>query len=119
MVSMQPESATALDIAPYNIFTLRCVANAPEGVLLEKTFEWRNGGNIIRDNGNTVLISHRNTTMPRSTSELIVNNPSVGSQMYFCTVTMSVLGGVDLVAHSSASVIVRGMGNLNPYVISG
>lgn len=107
-VEMQPPTGIALDIPPYNTFTLRCAANAPENVLLQKSFEWRNGGTVISDNGNTVLISHRNINMPQSISELTVNDLSVGSHTYFCTVSMSVPGGVDIAVHASGVVNVKG-----------
>lgn len=105
---MQPEVGTALDIVPYNTFTFRCEATAPNTVLLQKSFEWRNGGNLISDNGNTVLISHLNTNMPQSISELTVNGLSIGSHTYLCSVSMLVPGGVNLAAHSSGTVTVRG-----------
>ena len=105
---MQPEAVSALDIAPYNTFTLRCVASASTGVQLLKSFEWRTGGSVVTDNGNTVLISHRNTSLPQSVSELTVNDPSVGNHTYFCSVSMSVPGGVELVAHATGTVTVKG-----------
>lgn len=105
---MQSPTGIALDIPPYNTFTLRCVANAPESVLLQKSFEWRNRGNVISDNGNTILISHRNINMPQSISELTVNDLSVGINTYFCTVSISVPGGVDIVVHASGIVTVKG-----------
>lgn len=105
---MQPQTGIALDIPPYNIFTLRCVASVPDTVLLQKSFEWRNGGNVIGDNGNTVLISHHNNSKPQSISELTVNGLSVGSHTYFCSVSMLVPGGDTLVAHTSGSVTIQG-----------
>ena len=107
-VEMQPQTGIALDIPPYNTFTLRCAAIAPENVLLQKSFEWRNGGTVINDNGNTILISHRNINMPQSISELTVNDLSDGSHTYFCTVSMSVPGGDDIVAQDSGIVTVKG-----------
>lgn len=109
---MQPETGSVLDVPPHNTFTLRCVATAPENVLLQKTLEWRNGGNIINDNGNTILISHRNTNLPQSTSELTVNSLIIGSHTYFCSVSMSVPGGVDLVVHASGVITVKGTDSL-------
>ena len=106
---MQPEAGTALDIQPFNTFTLRCLARAPDGVLLQKTFEWRTGGNTLTDDGSTTLISHRNTSMPQSVSELTVSDLSRGSHTYFCSVSMSVPGGVNLVTHASGLVTVKGM----------
>ena len=108
MAEMEPEVGIALDIVPYNTFTFRCVANVPDTVLLQKSFEWRHGGNLIRDNGNTILISDQNTNMPRSTSELTVNALSIGSYTYLCSVSMLVPGGVNLVVHASGTVTVRG-----------
>lgn len=107
--TMQPESVTALDISPYNTFTLRCFADVPSNVLLLKSFEWRNGSTTISDNGNTILISDRNTNKAQSTSELTVDNPSAGSYTYVCSVTISIPGGADLVAQASSSVTVKGM----------
>ncbi len=105
---MQPQTGTALDISPYNTFTLRCAGSAPESVLLQKSFEWRKGGTVLSDNGNTVLISHHNINMPQSISELTVNELSTGNHLYFCTVSMSVPGGVTIVDHASGIVSVRG-----------
>ena len=105
---MQPQTGTALDIPPYNTFTLRCASRAPERVLLQKSFEWRMGNSILSDNENTILISHHNTSMPLSVSELTVNDLLIGSNTYFCNVSMSVPGGNNIVAHTSGVVIVRG-----------
>ena len=105
---MQPETGTALDTPPYNTFTLRCAASAPDNVLLQKSFQWREGGNVITDNGNTVLISHRNTNMPQSISELTVSGLSVGNHLYFCSVSISVPGGVDIIVHATGTITVKG-----------
>lgn len=105
---MQPQIGTVLDVPPQNTFTLRCAATVPESVLLQKTFEWRNGGSIISDNGNNILISHRNTSMPESISELTVNGLSIGNHTYFCSVSISVPGGVDLVTHASGVITAKG-----------
>jgi hypothetical protein len=109
---MQPETGTALDNPPYNTFTLRCVGRAPDRVLLQKSFVWRNGGSVISDNGNTILISHRDTNMPESTSELTVTGLPVGSHTYYCSVSMSIPGGVNIVAHASGVVTVKGESSL-------
>ncbi len=107
---MQPESGIALDIPPYDTYTFRCAASVPESILLQKSFEWRNAeGSVIRDNGNTILISHRSTNMPDSISELTVNDLSIGSHTYNCTVGISVPGGVDIVAHATGTVNVKGI----------
>lgn len=108
MASMQPESGSVLDMPPFNTFTLRCAARAPDSVLLRKSFQWREGGTVISDNGNTLLISHRNTSMPQSISELIVSGLSVGRHTFFCTVSISIPGGVDLTIHASGIVTVKG-----------
>ena len=105
---MQPPSVKALDILPYNTFTLRCVASAPANILLQKSFVWRNGSNIVTDNGNNVLITNHNVAMPVSTSELTVNEPSIGSYTYYCTVSMSVPGGLDLSTFTTGRAIVAG-----------
>ena len=110
---MQPPAVTALDILPYNTFTLRCIGNVPVNVFLEKSFVWRNGSNVITDNGNTFLISDHNTNMPQSTSELTVNEPSIGSHTYNCTVSISVPGGLDVFAFTTGIVTVEG--NLHSY----
>ena len=109
MVAMQPERGVVLDVPPFNTFTLRCAARAPESVLLEKSFEWRSGGNVVSDNGNNILISHRNTRAPESTSELTVSSLSPGNHTYFCTASMSVPGGVDLTVHASGVITVKGI----------
>ena len=105
---MQPPSVKALDILPYNTFTLRCVASAPENIFLQKSFVWRNGSNIVTDNGNNVLITNHNVAMPVSTSELTVNEPSIGSYTYQCTVSMSVPGGLDLSTFTTGRATVAG-----------
>lgn len=109
MTSMMPEMGSVLDIAPFNTFTLRCAAFTPDTVYLRKSIQWREGGNILGDNGNTVLIANHNTTMPHSISELIVSGFSVGRHTFFCTVSISIPGGVILTAHSSGIVTVKGM----------
>ena len=106
---MQPSSVTALDVIPYNTFTLRCVASAPANVVLQKSFVWRNGSSVITDNGNNVLITNHNTAMPVSTSELTVNEPSVGSYTFYCTVSMSVHGGLEISAFTTGTASVEGM----------
>lgn len=108
MAEMRPPAVTALDILPYNTFTLRCIANVPADVILEKTFVWRNGSNIIADNGDTVLIANLNTAMPESTSELTVNGPTIGTYTYYCTVTISVPGGLDISAFTSGVATIEG-----------
>ena len=108
MVMMQPETGSALSIPPYNTFTLRCVATASDGVVLEKTFEWRNEGNVIMDNGNTILLSQRDTNMPLSVSELTVNDLTIGNHTYFCSASMLVPGGVNIVAHATGTIHVKG-----------
>ncbi len=108
VAEMRPPTVTALDILPYNTFTLRCIANAPADVILQKTFVWRNGSNIIADNGDTVLIANLNTAMPESTSELTVNGPTIGTYTYYCTVTISVPGGLDISAFTSGVATIEG-----------
>lgn len=105
---MQPPVVTALDVLPYNTFTLRCVARAPTNVLLQKSFVWRNGSSIITDDGNNVLITNRNAAMSVSTSELTVNEPSVGSYTFYCTVSMSVPGGLDISTFTTGTANVDG-----------
>ena len=105
---MQPSAVTALDILPYNTFTLRCIANAPVNVFLQKSFVWRNGSSIITDNGDNVLISDRNTDMSQSISELTVNEPSIGRYTYYCTVSVSVPGGLDISTFTTGVVTVEG-----------
>ena len=106
---MQPPSVTALDVLPYNTFTLRCVASAPTNVILQKSFVWRNGSSVITDNGNTVLITNRDTAMPDSTSELTVNEPLIGSYTFYCTVSMSVPGGLDISTFTTGTATVEGI----------
>ena len=106
---MQPPSVTALDVLPYNTFTLRCVARAPANVVLQKSFVWRNGSSTIADNGNDVLITNRNADMPVSTSELTVNEPLIGSYTFYCTVSMSVPGGLDISTFTTGTATVEGI----------
>lgn len=109
MAEMQPETGTALNVSPYNTFTLRCAASVPDTVLLQKSFEWSDGeGNPISDNGNSILISRRDLSAPKSISELTVNNPSIGNHTYFCTVSMSIPGGLNISNYTSGVVIVKG-----------
>ena len=108
VAEMRPPTVTALDILPYNTFTLRCIANVPANVILQKAFVWRNGSNIITDNGDTVLISNLNTAMPESTSELTVNGPMIGIYTYYCTVTISVPGGLDISTFTTGVATVEG-----------
>lgn len=107
-VVMQPAAGVAVDIPPYNSFTFRCSANAPDSVLLQKQFEWRSGGRVIRDDGNMILISHRNLNMPQSISELTVNDLTIGIHSYSCNVRMSVPGGPDATAQTPGMVNVKG-----------
>ena len=111
-VRMLPEIAAALTVRPYNTATLRCVARVPDDVLLLKSFEWREGDDVLADNGDTVVISRRNTNMPESVSELTVNNPSIGSHTYFCVVRIVIpplARGLTIGDNASGNVIVRGM----------
>lgn len=107
-VIIQPDEVIALDRRPYNIFTLRCIANASENVMLPKSFIWRNGDNIINDNGNTVLIANHNSTMPNSISELTVYRPQTGNYAYSCEVNISVPGGHNISVSSTGRAIVKG-----------
>ena len=92
-VIIQPDEVIALDRRPYNIFTLRCIANASENVMLPKSFIWRNGDNIINDNGNTVLTVYR---------------PQTGNYAYSCEVSISVPGGHNISVSSTGRAIVKG-----------
>lgn len=105
---MQPETAAALNVPPYNTFTLRCIATVPDNVLVQKSFEWRDEDNVVNDNGNTILISRRNTSVPQSVSELTVNDPSVGSHSYSCIVRMVIPRGLNIDGNGSGIVTVRG-----------
>ena len=106
---MQPPSVNALDILPYNTFTLRCAARAPENIFLEKSFVWRNGSSVITDNGDSVLITNHNTTMPVSISELTVNEPAIGRYTYYCTVSMTVPLGLDISTFTTGIANVEGI----------
>ena len=108
MVAVQPAEVTALDRRPYNIFTLRCIANASQGVVLPKSFVWRNGENVISDNGNTVLIANYDTMMQNSTSELTVYRPEIGNYAYLCEVSISVPGGQNISVNRTGTAIVKG-----------
>ena len=107
-VEMAPETSAALTVLPYNIVTLRCVANVPETVLIEKYFEWRESDNVISDNGNSILISDHNTSQSESLSELTVINPSVGSYTYVCVVSLLIQNGLGIDGNASGVVTVRG-----------
>ena len=109
MATIIPEASSILDMAPFNVFNLRCTVVVPDGVFLLKTFQWQEEGNAINDNGNSVLISHINVTMPQSFSELTVSSPSVGRHRYTCIVSISVPNGENLLAQASGVVTVRGM----------
>ena len=108
LVAVQPAEVTALDHRPYNIFTLRCIANASQGVVLRKSFTWRNGEDIISDNGNTVLIANYDTMMPNSISELTVYRPEIGNYVYLCEVNISVPGGQNISVSSTGTATVKG-----------
>ena len=107
-VEMQPPAVTALDVLPYNTFTLRCVASAPTNVFLEKSFVWRNGSSVITDNGNNILITDHDIAMSVSTSELTVNEPSIGRYVYYCTVSVSIPGGIDISTFTTGIATVKG-----------
>lgn len=106
---MLPGTLAALNVSPYNIFTLRCVASVPDTVLIEKSFEWREGDDKISDNGNNILISNHNTSQPESLSELTVRNPSVGSHAYICIVSLLIQSELEIKNNASGIVTVRGM----------
>lgn len=109
---MEPEAVAALTVRPYNTVTLRCVASVPDDVLLQKSFEWREGDDVLTDNGDTIVISRRNANMPESVSELTVNNPSIGSHTYFCITRITIpplARGLIIDGNASGYVIVRGM----------
>ena len=63
---------------------------------------------MITDNGDTVLIANLNSAMPESTSELTVNEPAIGIYTYYCTVTISVPGGLDVSTFTSGIATVEG-----------
>ena len=109
MVAIQPAEVTALDLRPYNIFTLRCIANASDRVVLPKSFIWRNGDDVINDNGNTILIANHDTTQPDSTSELTVYRPAIGTYVYSCEVSTSVPGGHNISKNDTGTAIVKGI----------
>lgn len=108
MVAVQPTEVVALDQRPYNIFTLRCIANASEGVVQQKFFIWRNGDDIISDNGNTILIAVHDTMLPSSTSELTVYRPEIGTYIYLCEVRISVPGGDNISMNNTGRATVKG-----------
>lgn len=107
VVAVRPAEAVALDRRPYNIFTLRCIANASEGVLLPKSFVWRNGDDVISD-GNTNLMAYHNVSQPYSISELTVYRPAIGTYVYSCEVSISVPGGHRISVNNSGRAIVKG-----------
>lgn len=107
-VIVRPAEVIALDHRQFNIFTLRCIANASEGVMLPKSFIWRNGDDVISDNGNTILIAYHNTTLPSSISELTVRRQEIGTYMYLCEVSISVPGGHNISISNTGSVTVKG-----------
>ena len=105
---IQPDEVTALDRRPYNIFTLRCIANASEGVVVPKSFIWRNGADRISDNGNTILIANHDAMMPNSISELTVYRPEIGNYVYLCEVSISVPGGYNISVSNTGRATVKG-----------
>lgn len=107
-VAVKPAEVVALDLRPYNIFTLRCIANASEGVVQQKSFIWRSGDDVISDNGNTILIADHNTMLPSSTSELTVYRPEIGTYMYLCEVRILVPGGHNISTNNSGRATVKG-----------
>ena len=114
---IMPEAGRILDIFPFNIFHLRCVAKVPESVALLKTFQWQDNGKIINDNGNSVLISHINVSMSESISELTVSSPPVGRYTYVCTANITIPNGESLIRHASAVLTVRGKYNIWLFVL--
>ena len=108
-VSVHPSDTIALDIIPYNVFTLNCTAVAPDGVIEPKLFQWRLGDLpsqvIINDNGETVLISNHDLDSPQSTSVLTVIEQPIGTYTYNCSVSIDIPG---VFASASASVTVQG-----------
>ena len=112
-VDIQPSSAIVLDTAPYNTIILTCIATASEGVIIAKSFAWKEGPldsqTIIMDNGDTVLISIDNVESPESTSTLTVMEKSVGQYMYTCSVKMNIPEGLEITSSFTANVTVQGM----------
>lgn len=106
--SIMPETTSILDVPPLNVFNLRCSATAPDGVIILKMFQWQEEATTISDNGNSILISHTNATMPLSTSDLTVSGPRVGTHRYTCTVRMSVPNGENLSIRATGVVVVKG-----------
>ena len=105
---MQPQAETALDIPPFNTLVLRCIARAPDSVLLQKSFEWQREAEAISDNNMTIVISYPDTNMPQSISELTLTDLSIGIHTFFCTVNMSIPGGVDITVRVSGVVTIKG-----------
>ena len=108
VVDVKPSAVIALDHRPYNTFTLRCFVSASEGVVLPKSFVWKNGDNVTTDNGSTILIAYHNTTLPQSISELTIYRPAVGTYLYSCDVSISVPGGRDISVNDTGSATVKG-----------
>ena len=111
-VVISPPTAVALDADPYNIFELTCIATVPEGVIVQKLFEWRRGPpgsqTVVTDNGDLITISNRNLERPESTSVLTVSGEPVGDYIYTCAVSMEVPGGLEIAESASANVTVEG-----------
>jgi len=77
-------------------------------VVAVKVFQWEEEGFPIQDNGNSVLISSVNISMPQSYSDLTISGPSVGRHSYTCIVTLSVPNSDDLSVRATGVVTVNG-----------
>ena len=103
-----PATVYALDVAPYNTFSLVCFAECPEGNVLLKKFSWFKEDMVINDDGVNTLITDFDITASNSRSELIRTGDPIQTYEYNCTVSMLVSDGLEITASSIAEVKVKG-----------
>ena len=114
-VSLDPPSVVALDVPPFNSFTLCCNGSAAvDNTAATMLVEWSKqmAGNAVRtvlaSNGASVNIS--TTTIPGSIiSELATVETSAGRYTYTCTVSVQEPGDDPVVENANATVTIRGM----------
>ncbi len=95
VLSLSPDHAIRLPAeSPYNTYAIVCTATTPDTVVTSTSFTWTRideGVEVIKDNGDSVMIEYANLDQPTSTSTLHLVQDTPGNYQYLCQAALQQL----------------------------
>ena len=113
MVLVNPITQRALDVTPYNKFSILCNASSPQEIFTSKAVIWTQESpdgvsQTVFHNGLSTNITYYNLSNASSASTLSTYGLSMGIWSYMCRFSLQIPGDPPVRYSESAEVVVKG-----------